>query len=242
MTDFKKLIKVGLVIALMMLAISWILSGGMGSTVYKATADDESVNSILNGLVLENYDYISGKALFKNGDGQEIAYDPKNNGSVEYLTGYRVVNVGNDTVKLTPVDTDALYKVMPHIRLNISNAKSEEDLVKLTDANITKQFIDYLVNDREYDKIKFIGYSADNKTVTYNNLDEAKIVTLQLGNDGFYKLAESKDVEASDLSFALSLALAPFLAILLFGCFAMLDKSEDDKRKDKSSSKVSLSK
>ena len=144
MTDFKKIIGVGLVIALMMLAISWILSGGMGSTVYKATADDESVNSILNGLVLENYDYISGKALFKNGDGQEIAYDPKNNGSVEYLTGYRVVNVGNDTVKLTPVDTDALYKVMPNMIINISNIKSEEELVGLTDENVAKQFIDYL--------------------------------------------------------------------------------------------------
>lgn len=238
MTDFKKIIGVGLVIALMMLAISWILSGGMGSTVYKATADDESVNSILNGLVLENYDYISGKALFKNGDGQEIAYDPKNNGSVEYLTGYRVVNVGNDTVKLTPVDTDALYKVMPNMIINISNIKSEEELVGLTDENVAKQFIDYLVNNKIDDKIKFIGYSTDNKTVTYSNQDKADIITLQLGNDGFYKIAESKDVEASDSSFALSLLLVPLMVILLFCCRVILDKSEEDK----SSSKVSLSK
>lgn len=238
MTDFKKIIGVGLVIALMMLAISWILSGGMGSTVYKATADDESVNSILNGLVLENYDYISGKALFKNGDGQEIAYDPKNNGSVEYLTGYRVVNVGNDTVKLTPVDTDALYKVMPNMIINISNIKSEEELVGLTDENVAKQFIDYLVNNKIDDKIKFIGYSTDNKTVTYSNQDKADIITLQLGNDGFYKIAESKDVEASDSAFALSLLLVPFMVILLFCCRVILDKSEEDK----SSSKVSLSK
>ena len=193
-------------------------------------------------LTLENYDYISGKGILKNGEGQEIVYDPKNNDWLDYLTGYRAVSVGDNTIRLNPVDTDALYKVMPHIRLNISNVKSQDDLVKLTDANVAKQFIDYLVNDREYDKIKFIGYSPDNKTVTYNNLDEAKIVTLQLGDGGFYKVAESKDVEASDSAFALSLALAPFLAILLFGCFVMLDKSEDDKRKDKSSSKVSLSK
>ena len=238
MTDFKKIIGVGLVIALMMLAISWILSGGMGSTVYKATADDESVNSILNGLVLENYDYISGKALFKNGDGQEIAYDPKNNGSVEYLTGYRVVNVGNDTVKLTPVDTDALYKVMPNMIINISNIKSEEELVGLTDENVAKQFIDYLVNNKIDDKIKFIGYSTDNKTVTYSNQDKADIITLQLGNDGFYKIAESKDVEASDSAFALSLLLVPLMVILLFCIRMILDKSEEDK----SSSKVSLSK
>lgn len=238
MIDFKKFIKTGLAVALMMLAISWILSGGMGSTVYKATADDESVNSILNGLVLENYDYISGKALFKNGDGQEIAYDPKNNGSVEYLTGYRVVNVGNDTVKLTPVDTDALYKVMPNMIINISNIKSEEELVGLTDENVAKQFIDYLVNNKIDDKIKFIGYSTDNKTVTYSNQDKADIITLQLGNDGFYKIAESKDVEASDSSFALSLLLVPLMVILLFCCRVILDKSEEDK----SSSKVSLSK
>lgn len=178
----------------------------------------------------------------KNGEGQEIVYDPKNNDWLDYLTGYRAVSVGDNTIRLNPVDTDALYKVMPHIRLNISNVKSQDDLVKLTDANITKQFIDYLVNNREYDKIKFIGYSTDNKTVTYNNLDEAKIVTLQLGDGGFYKMAESKDVEASDSSFALSLALAPFMAILLFCCFVMLDNSEDDKRKDKSSNKVRLSK
>lgn len=148
------------------------------------------------------------------------------------------MSVGDDTIRLNPVDTDALYKVMPHIMLNISNVKSQDDLVKLTDANVTKQFIDYLVNNREYDKIKFIGYSPDNKTVTYNNLDEAKIVTLQLGDSGFYKIAESKDVEASDSAFALSLLLAPFMVILLFCCRVILDKSEEDK----SSSKVSLSK
>lgn len=237
-TDFKKLIQVGLVVAFIMLAISWILSGGMGSTVYKATADDESVNSILNGLALENYDYISGKGILKNGEGQEIVYDPKNSDSLDYLTGYRAVSVGDNTIKLNPVDTDALYKVMPHVVLNISNVKSQDDLVKLTDANVAKQFIDYLVSNREYDKIKFIGYSPDNKTVTYNNLDEAKIVTLQLGDGGFYKTSESEDVEASDSAFALSLLLVPFAVILLFCCRVILDKSEEDK----SSNKVSLSK
>ena len=241
-TDFKKLIQVGLTIAFIMLMMSWVLSGGMGSLVYRTVSDGESVNSILNGITLENYDYISGKGILKNGEGQEIVHDPKNSDSLDYLTGYRAVSVGDNTIKLNPVDTDALYKVMPHIGLNISNVKSQDDLVKLTDANVAKQFIDYLVSNREYDKIKFIGYSTDNKTVTYNNLDKARIVTLQLGDGGFYKISESKDVEASDSSFALSLALAPFMAILLFGCFAMLDKSEDDKRKDKSSSKVSLSK
>lgn len=131
-----------------------------------------------------------------------------------------------------------LYIKLCLICLNISNVKSEDDLVKLTDANVAKQFIDYLVNNREYDKIKFIGYSTDNKTVTYNNLDEAKIVTLQLGDSGFYKVAESKDVEASDSAFALSLLLVPFMVILLFCIRMILDKSEEDK----SSGKVSLSK
>lgn len=238
MVDFKKFIKTGLAVAFMGFAILWVLGGGMGSLVYRAVSNGESVNSILNGLELENYDYISGKGILKNGEGQEIVYNPKNNDWLDYLTGYRAVSVGDDTIRLNPVDTDALYKVMPHIRLNISNAKSEEDLVKLTDVNITKQFIDYLVSNREYDKIKSIGYSADNKTVTYNNLDEAKIVTLQLGDGGFYKMAESKDVEASDSSFALSLLLVPFMVILLFCCRVILDKSEEDK----SSNKVSLSK
>lgn len=238
MIDFKKLIKVGLTVAFIMLAVLWVLSGGMGSLVYRAVSDDESVNSILNGIELENYDYISGKGILKNVEGQEIVYDPKNNDWLDYLTGYRVVSVGDDTIRLNPVDTDALYKVMPHIRLNISNAKSQDDLIKLTDDNVSKQFIDYLVNNREYDKLKFIGYSPDTKTVTYNNLDKAKIVTLQLGNDGFYKMAESKDVEASDSSFALSLLLVPLAVIALFCCRVILDKSEEDK----SSSKVSLSK
>lgn len=242
MTDFKKLIRAGLAVGLIMLGMAWVLSGGMGSLVYKTVADGESINSVLNGLELENYDYLSGKGILKNGEGQEIVYDPKNIDSLDYLTGYRAVSVGDNTIKLNPVDTDALYKVMPSVILNISNVKSQDDLVKLTDDTVSKQFIDYLVNNREYDKLKFIGYSTDTKTVTYNNLDKAKIVTLQLGNDGFYKMAESKDVEASDSSLALSLALAPFLAILLFGCFVMFEKSENDKRKDKSSSKVSLSK
>ena len=238
MVDFKKFIKTGLAVAFLGFAILWVLGGGMGSLVYRAVSDDESVNSILNGLALENYDYISGKGILKNGEGQEIVYNPKNNDWLDYLTGYRVVNVGDDTIRLNPVDTDALYKVMPHIGLNISNVKSQDDLVKLTDANVAKQFIDYLVNNREYDKIKFIGYSPDNKTVTYNNQDKAKIVTLQLGDNGFYKIAESKDVEASDSAFALSLLLVPFMVILLFCCRVILDKSEEDK----SSSKVGLSK
>lgn len=238
MIDFKRFIKVGLTIAFIMLAILWVLSGGMGSLVYRAVSDDESVNSILNGIELENYDYISGKGILKNGEGQEIVYDPKNNDWLDYLTGYRAVSVGDDTIRLNPVDIDALYKVMPHIRLNISNVKSQDDLVKLTDANVTKQFIDYLVNNREYDKLKFIGYSPDTKTVTYNNLDKAKIVTLQLGNDGFYKMAESKDVEASDSSFALSLLLVPLMVILLFIICVIL--SADNEQTDKSSSKVSL--
>ena len=238
MVDFKKFIKTGLAVAFLGFAILWVLSGGMGSLVYRAVSDDKSVNSVLNGITLENYDYISGKGILKNGEGQEIVYDPKNSDSLDYLTGYRAVSVGDNTIKLNPVDTDALYKVMPHIMLNISNVKSQDDLVKLTDANVAKQFIDYLVNNREYDKIKFIGYSPDNKTVTYNNLDEAKIVTLQLGDGGFYKMVESKDVEASDSSFALSLLLVPFMVILLFCCRVILDKSEEDK----SSSKISLSK
>lgn len=238
MVDFNKFIRTGLAVAFLGFAILWVLSGGMGSLVYRAVSDDESVNSVLDGLEIENYDYISGKGILKNGEGQEIAYDPKNNGSVEYLTGYRVVNVGNDTVKLTPVDTDALYKVMPNMIINISNIKSEEELVGLTDENVAKQFIDYLVNNKIDDKIKFIGYSTDNKTVTYSNQDKADIITLQLGNDGFYKIAESKDVEASDSAFALSLLLVPFMVILLFCCRVILDKSEEDK----SSSKVSLSK
>ena len=240
MIDFKKLIRVGLTVAFIMLAILWVLSGGMGSLVYRAVSDDESVNSILNGIELENYDYISGKGILKNGEGQEIVYDHKNNDWLDYLTGYRAVNIGDDTIRLNPVDTDALYKVMPHIRLNISNVKSQDDLVKLIDDNVSKQFIDYLVNNREYDKIKFIGYSTDTKTVTYNNLDKAKIVTLQLGNDGFYKMAESKDIEASDSSFALSLLLVPLMVILLFIIRVIL--SADNEQTDKSSSKVSLSK
>ena len=240
MTDFKKLIGVGLVIAFIMLGMSWVLSGGMGSLVYRTVSDGESVNSILNGLELENYDYISGKGILKNGEGQEIVYDPKNNDSLDYLTGYRAVSVGDDTIRLNPVDTGALYKVMPNIGLNISNVKSQDDLVKLTDANVAKQFIDYLVSNREYDKIKFIGYSTDNKTVTYNNLDKARIVTLQLGDGGFYKMAESEDVEASDSSFALSLLLVPFMVALLFCCRVIFDKSEEDEVKNKS--KVSLSK
>lgn len=69
-TDFKKLIQVGLAVAFIMLGMSWVLSGGMGSLVYRTVSDGESVNSILNGITLENYDYISGKGILKNGEGQ----------------------------------------------------------------------------------------------------------------------------------------------------------------------------
>lgn len=115
MVDFKKFIKTGLAVAFLGFAILLVLSGGMGSLVYRAVSDDKSVNSILNGITLENYDYISGKGILKNREGQEIIYEPKNNDWLDYLTGYRAVNVGDDTIRLNPVDTDALYKVMPHM-------------------------------------------------------------------------------------------------------------------------------
>ena len=87
MTDFKKFIKTGLTVAFLGFTILWVLSGGMGRLVYRAVSNGESVNSILNGLELEDYDYISGKGILKNGEGQGIVYDPKNNDWLDYLTG-----------------------------------------------------------------------------------------------------------------------------------------------------------
>lgn len=58
MVDFNKFIRTGLAVAFLGFAILWVLSGGMGSLVYRAVSDGESVNSILDGLELENYDYI----------------------------------------------------------------------------------------------------------------------------------------------------------------------------------------
>lgn len=88
MVDFNKFIRTGLAVAFLGFAILWVLSGGMGSLVYRAVSDDKSVNSVLNGITLENYDYISGKGILKNGEGQEIVYNPKNNDWLDYLTGY----------------------------------------------------------------------------------------------------------------------------------------------------------
>lgn len=65
MVDFKKFIKTVLAVAFLGFAILWVLGGGMGSLVYRAVSDDESVNSILNGITLENYDYISGRGILK---------------------------------------------------------------------------------------------------------------------------------------------------------------------------------
>lgn len=71
--------------------------------------------------------------------------------------------------------------------LNIANANTKSDLLPGVSEDIKLEFIKYCYANKIYNKIEVLGYSDNNKMLSYKDLFDEAIITLTLGNNGFYQ-------------------------------------------------------
>lgn len=71
--------------------------------------------------------------------------------------------------------------------LNIANANIKSDLLPGVSEDIKLEFIKYCYGNKIYNKIEVLGYSDNNKMLSYKDLFDEAIITLTLGNNGFYQ-------------------------------------------------------
>lgn len=71
--------------------------------------------------------------------------------------------------------------------LNIANANIKSDLLPGVSDDIKLDFIKYCYANKIHNKIEVLGYSDNNKMLSYKDLFGEAIITLTLGNNGFYQ-------------------------------------------------------
>lgn len=71
--------------------------------------------------------------------------------------------------------------------LNIVNANTKSDLLPGVSDDVKLAFIKYCYTNKIHNKIEVLGYSDNNKMLSYKDLFEEAIITLTLGNNGFYQ-------------------------------------------------------
>ena len=71
--------------------------------------------------------------------------------------------------------------------LNIANANIKSDLLPGVSDDIKLDFIKYCYENKIHNKIEVLGYSDNNKMLSYKDLFDEAIITLTLGNNGFYQ-------------------------------------------------------
>ena len=71
--------------------------------------------------------------------------------------------------------------------INIANVDTKSDLLPGVSDDIKLEFIKYCYANKIYNKIEVLGYSDNNKMLSYKDLFEEAIITLTLGNNGFYQ-------------------------------------------------------
>ena len=71
--------------------------------------------------------------------------------------------------------------------LNIANANIKSDLLPGVSDDIKLEFIKYCYTNKIHNQIEVLGYSDTNKMLSYKDLFEEAIITLTLGNNGFYQ-------------------------------------------------------
>lgn len=71
--------------------------------------------------------------------------------------------------------------------LNIANANIKSDLLPGVSDDIKLDFIKYCYANKIHNKIEVLGYSDNNKMLSYKDLFDEAIITLTLGNNGFYQ-------------------------------------------------------
>lgn len=71
--------------------------------------------------------------------------------------------------------------------LNIANANIKSDLLPGVSDDIKLEFIKYCYANKIHNKIEVLGYSDNNKMLSYKDLFDEAIIILTLGNNGFYQ-------------------------------------------------------
>ena len=67
------------------------------------------------------------------------------------------------------------------------NANIKSDLLPGVSDDIKLDFIKYCYANKIHNKIEVLGYSDNNKMLSYKDLFDEAIITLTLGNNGFYQ-------------------------------------------------------
>lgn len=78
------------------------------------------------------------------------------------------------------------YNVLPS-PLNIVNVDTKSDLLPGVSEDIKLAFIKYCYTNKIHNEIEVLGYSDNNKMLSYKDLFDEAIITLTLGNNGFYQ-------------------------------------------------------
>lgn len=78
------------------------------------------------------------------------------------------------------------YNVLPS-PLNIVKVDTKSDLLPGVSEDIKLEFIKYCYANKIHNKIEVLGYSDNNKMLSYKDLFDEAIITLTLGNNGFYQ-------------------------------------------------------
>ena len=71
--------------------------------------------------------------------------------------------------------------------INIANVDTKTDLLPGVSDDVKLKFIKYCYTNKIHNKIEVLGYSDNNKMLSYKDLFEEAIITLTLGNNGFYQ-------------------------------------------------------
>lgn len=109
-------------------------------------------------------------------------------------TGYTLDNINvldydyiSDTATFKLADGSVVSLNALPSPLNIANANIKSDLLPGVSDDIKLEFIKYCYANKIHNKIEVLGYSDNNKMLSYKDLFDEAIITLTLGNNGFYQ-------------------------------------------------------
>lgn len=110
--------------------------------------------------------------------GEDYTLDNINVLDYDYISDMATFKLANGSV----VSLNALPSP-----LNIANANIKSDLLPGVSDDIKLDFIKYCYANKIHNKIEVLGYSDNNKMLSYKDLFDEAIITLTLGNNGFYQ-------------------------------------------------------
>lgn len=172
----------------------------------------------LDGITVTNIDRVSGTTTFTNKAGDVIKYTYCTDAPV-IKSGWYTIKVNNVKHTMSNKDSQIIQRLAYNkCPLPIDCLKSDADILPGTNAKITKSFTDYLLQNNIHNNIVFRGYSPATKQLTYSiSNDEPKMITLTLGDVGFYKTAEVDDDDLYCQNNTKKLISTLIVTVIIFG-------------------------